>query len=180
MVLCGSKLFPQETSEEQGGEALETDQGSSASSNSTPPISPSCLSESPTSPTDGATIFTKTSSVKPRRRSGRPRPRPMSDYGQLISRKHSIPEEVAELHNEERTHNMPSHKEYSNKDAYGNVQTCSNGNVKGVRQRPISVIGGMDLLPPDSEEKDDCLPTVSIYSYRIDLITILCLINLFS
>ncbi|XP_039982635.1 spermatogenesis-associated protein 13 isoform X2 [Xiphias gladius] len=155
------------TSEQLGREALlQTDHVSPTTSNSTPPISPTCLSESPTSPTsttDAAMTSTETSSVKPRRRTGRPRPRPISDYGQLISRTHSIPEEVTELHAEESTENTSLHKHFSHNDTSVNGESpahCSmNGDIQCRRQRPISVIGVVDVFPPDAEEKDDRLPS---------------------
>ncbi|GAA6217327.1 spermatogenesis-associated protein 13-like isoform X1 [Lates japonicus] len=155
------------TSEQQGREELlQTDEVSPTTSGSTPPISPTAFSESPTSPTsptDAATASTEISSIKPRRRSGRPRPRPISDYGQLISRKHSIPEEVAELRAEERTDTPLLHKDCSDNDTYGNgesPESCGmNGDVQRSRQRPISVIGAVDLFPSDAEEKDDRLPS---------------------
>uniref|UniRef100_A0A3Q1I735 Spermatogenesis associated 13 n=1 Tax=Anabas testudineus TaxID=64144 RepID=A0A3Q1I735_ANATE len=139
--------FPQVTSEQQVREALlQTEEVSPTTSSSTPPFSPSCSE----SPTDASPTSSETYSVKPRRRNGRPRPRPISDYGQLISRKHSIPEEAAEIHAEERTENTLLHKDSSNSDAYGNdesPQICSmNGDLQGKRQRPISVIGGVDLV----------------------------------
>uniref|UniRef100_A0A669C9F7 Spermatogenesis associated 13 n=1 Tax=Oreochromis niloticus TaxID=8128 RepID=A0A669C9F7_ORENI len=138
----------------------------SPSTSSTPPISPSSASESPispTSPTDEATPTTETSSVKSRRKSGRPRPRPISDYGQLISRKHSIPEEVGELLSEERSANPLQRKDGTGNDAYMNgesPESCSmNGDIQARRQRPISVIGPVDLFPPDAELKEDNLPS---------------------
>ncbi|XP_042366297.1 spermatogenesis-associated protein 13 isoform X2 [Plectropomus leopardus] len=148
------------TSEQQGQEALLQIDEVSPTTSSTPPISPTSLSDSSTSPTDAST---ETSSVKPRRRSGRPRPRPISDYGQLISRKHSIPEEVAELRAEDRTANTSLHKECSGNDTCGNGESpedCTmSGDLQSMRQRPISVIGVVDLFPADAEEKDDCLPS---------------------
>ncbi|XP_054478713.1 uncharacterized protein spata13 isoform X1 [Anoplopoma fimbria] len=152
------------TSDQQEPEALlQTDEVSPTTS-STPPISPTCLSESPTSPSSSSTdASTEISQVKPRRRSGRPRPRPISDYGQHISRKHCIPEEGAELHAEERTANTLLHKDCSGNEACGNGASpenrIANGDVEGVRQRPISVIGVVDLFSPDTEEKDDRLPS---------------------
>ncbi|XP_030612925.1 spermatogenesis-associated protein 13 isoform X2 [Archocentrus centrarchus] len=185
MVECSSSLFSQRepsqqheqtegiplpnevTSDQQGQEALlQTEDPSTPSTSSTPPISPTSLSESaisPTSPTDETTDSTETSSVKPRRRSGRPRPRPISDYGQLISRKHSIPEEVGELLSEERTANALLHKDGTSNDAYMNgesPESCSmNGDIQAMRQRPISVIGPVDLFPPDADLKEDSLPS---------------------
>ncbi|XP_023272680.1 spermatogenesis-associated protein 13-like isoform X2 [Seriola lalandi dorsalis] len=157
---------PEVTSEQEREELLQTDEVSPTTSSITPPISPTSLSESPTSPTSStkaAATPTETSSVKPRRRARHPRPRPISDYGQLISRKHSIPEEVAELHAEERTENTSLHKDGSDNDTYGDGESpekCSvNGDVQCRRYRPISVIGVVDVFPPDAEEKDDRLPS---------------------
>ncbi|XP_025766066.1 spermatogenesis-associated protein 13 isoform X2 [Oreochromis niloticus] len=154
------------TSDHQGREALLQTEELSPSTSSTPPISPSSASESPispTSPTDEATPTTETSSVKSRRKSGRPRPRPISDYGQLISRKHSIPEEVGELLSEERSANPLQRKDGTGNDAYMNgesPESCSmNGDIQARRQRPISVIGPVDLFPPDAELKEDNLPS---------------------
>ncbi|XP_031706376.1 uncharacterized protein spata13 isoform X1 [Anarrhichthys ocellatus] len=154
-------MLPNEaTSDQQEPEALLQTEEVSPTTSSTPPISPPCLSESPTSPTDASTEIP---SVKARRRSGRSRPRPISDYGQLVSRKHSIPEEVAELHAEGRTANTSFHKDYSGGDACGDGESrenCSiNGDVQYTRQRPISVIGVVDLFSADTEEKDDRLPS---------------------
>ncbi|XP_028288325.1 spermatogenesis-associated protein 13 isoform X2 [Parambassis ranga] len=143
-------------------DALLQTQEASPSTSSTPPISPTYIQESPTSPRDGATAPTETSSVKPRRRNGRPRPRPISDYGQLISRKQSIPEEVAELHTEGRTASTLEHEDSAN-DLYGNGQSSencnANGNIQARKQRPISVIGAVDLFSPDAELKEDRLPS---------------------
>ncbi|XP_071341325.1 uncharacterized protein spata13 isoform X1 [Trachinotus anak] len=161
------KSLPNKVTSEQGREALlQTDEVSPTNSSSTPPVSPTCLSESSTSPTSSTkapSTPTETSSVKPRRRTGHPRPRPISDYGQLISRKHSIPEEAAELHAEERTDTTSLHKDCSDNDTFGNGESpgnCSmNGDVQCRRHRPISVIGVVDVFPPDAEEKDDRLPS---------------------
>ncbi|KAK9527762.1 hypothetical protein VZT92_014296 [Zoarces viviparus] len=155
-------MLPNEaTSDQQEPEALLQTEDVSPTTSSTPPISPPCLSESPTSPTDASTEIP---SVKARRRSGRSRPRPISDYGQLVSRKHSIPEEVAELHAEGRTANTSLLVDCSGGDACGNGESrenCGiNGDVQGTRQRPISVIGVVDLFSADTEEKDDRLPSL--------------------
>uniref|UniRef100_UPI0037E7364D spermatogenesis-associated protein 13 isoform X2 n=1 Tax=Semicossyphus pulcher TaxID=241346 RepID=UPI0037E7364D len=171
-------LQKEASSDHQESEAfLQTDEVSPTTS-STPPMSPTCLSESPTSSTDASPTSmdaspastdaspasTETPSVKPRRRGGRPRPRPISDYGQLISRKHSIPEEVAELRAEERTAHASLHKDYSGNDSCGSggsPESCgmSNGDAPGSRQRPISVIGVVDVFSADAEEKDGRLPS---------------------
>ncbi|XP_067341829.1 uncharacterized protein spata13 isoform X2 [Channa argus] len=160
-------LTNEEIAEQLSEVLLQTQEVSPTTSSSTSPVSPTCpsvSSSSPTSPTDAAVTPTETSSVKHRRRTGRPRPRPISDYGQLISRKHSIPEEVSELHVEDGTGNTPLHNGYSNNNTYGNEESpptsSMNGDVQGRRQRPISVIGGMDLFPPDSEQKEECRPSL--------------------
>uniref|UniRef100_A0A1A7Y0E4 Spermatogenesis associated 13 n=1 Tax=Iconisemion striatum TaxID=60296 RepID=A0A1A7Y0E4_9TELE len=120
---------------------------------SSPPISPTCLPESPTSPTS-PTDTAETSSVKPRRRSGRQRPRPISDYAQLVSRKHLIPEEVAEQHDEERTSVLCRDRS----DNGNNPEMCGmNGDAP--RHRPVSVIEAVDLFPADVELKEDRLPS---------------------
>ncbi|KAM6908389.1 uncharacterized protein spata13 isoform 2-T2 [Lycodopsis pacificus] len=155
-------MLPNEaTSDQQEPGALLQTEDVSPSTSSTPPISAPCLSESPTSPTDASTEIP---SVQARRRSGRSRPRPISDYGQLASRKHSIPEEVAEVHAEGRTANPSLPRDCSGGDACGNGESrenCGvNGDVQGTRQRPISVIGVVDLFSADTEEKDDRLPSL--------------------
>ncbi|XP_076014230.1 spermatogenesis-associated protein 13 isoform X2 [Genypterus blacodes] len=145
------------TSEQQRQEALLQAAEVSPIDSSTPPLSPSSPQESPTD------TSTETSSIKPRRRAGRSRPRPISDYGQLASRKYTIPEEVAELSAEDRTPNRTGHKDCSLKDTCENEEnneTCSmNGDINGNRQRPLSVIGVVDLFPPDAAEKEDRLPS---------------------
>nr|XP_020455682.1 uncharacterized protein LOC109960135 isoform X2 [Monopterus albus] len=145
---------------------LETEEVFLTASNSTRPVSPVCLLESsvsPTSPTDAARAFTETSSAKRRRRNGHSRPRPISDYGQLISGKHFIPEEVAELPSEESTESVALHTDCSDINACGHggsPENCGmNGDIQGRRQRPISVIGVVDVLSADAEEKDQCFPS---------------------
>ncbi|CAN9506267.1 unnamed protein product [Ophioblennius macclurei] len=161
----GSSIPNKVTPDRQEPDALlQADQDLSAAGG-TPPVSPTSLtSESPTSPTNG-TASGESSSVKPRRRSGRPKPRPISDYGQLLSRKHSIPEEAAELHAEERTGHALLHKDSSG-DSSGvfgdgeNPEGCSfNGDVQNWKQRPMSVIGAVDLFNPEAELKEDRLPS---------------------
>lgn len=155
-------MLPNRETSDQQEAFLQTEDVSPATS-STPPISSTCLPESPTSPPDAAPASTEISSVKPRRRGGRSRPRPISDYGQLVSRKISIPEEGAVLHAEERTANTSLLKDYSGNNPCENgdsPEICTmNGDVQGNRQRPVSVIGVVDLFPPDAEEKDDRLPS---------------------
>ncbi|XP_054893571.1 spermatogenesis-associated protein 13 isoform X2 [Poeciliopsis prolifica] len=128
---------------------------------SPPPDLPACLSNSdvsPTPPTDGAAASTETASVKPRQRSGRPRPRPISDYAQLVSRKHCIPEEGAEANYEERTSDAQLQENCSSNGNSSNLDNCSlNGEVQ--RHRPVSVIGAVDLFATDTELKEDRLPS---------------------
>lgn len=73
---------------------------------------------------------------------------------------------MAELRAEERTEKTTLPEDYSNIDSYGNEESpqmcCMNGDLQDRRQRPISVIGGVNLFSPDSE-KHDCLPSVSTY-----------------
>ncbi|XP_041669981.1 spermatogenesis-associated protein 13 isoform X2 [Cheilinus undulatus] len=161
------------TKDTEESEVFLQSEESSPASTSTPPISPTCSSElpssptsptSPTSSTEASPDSTETSSVKPRRRNGRLRPRPTSDYGQLLSRKHSIPEEVAELCAGERTAKTSLHKDCGSCNINGNgesLESCnmSNGDVQGCRQRPVSVIGVVDLFSPDAVEKDGHLPS---------------------
>ncbi|KAM9333538.1 uncharacterized protein spata13 [Pholidichthys leucotaenia] len=148
------------TSDKQVREALLQTEDFFPTASSAPPISPTSLSESPISPTSPAShtdaASTEPSSIKPRRRNGHPRPRPLSDYGQLISRKHSIPEEVADIKTEERTANALVHRDCSDNDARSNETSpeSMNGDLRGRRQRPISVIGSADLFPSSAELKE--------------------------
>ncbi|XP_074549470.1 spermatogenesis-associated protein 13 isoform X1 [Halichoeres trimaculatus] len=164
-------LTPNEmTGDKLESEVLPQSEEELPTASSTPRASPTSLSESsasptsPTSPTDASPESSETSSVKPRRRSGRPRPRPISDYAQLVSRKHSIPEEVAELCSEERTANTLLHKDCSGNDINGDGESpessgASNGDIQGCRQRPISVIGVGDMFSSDDQEKGGRLPS---------------------
>ncbi|KAM4544347.1 spermatogenesis-associated protein 13 isoform 2-T2 [Fundulus diaphanus] len=145
----------------QEQEALLQTEEASAAASSAPPDPPVCLSNapaSPPSPTDGATAATETGTVKPRQRSGRPRPRPISDYAQLVSRKHCIPEEVPGPDYEERTSDtrLPD-----NCSSNGNGSTSENCGINGDlhRLRPVSVIGAVDPFPADTELKEDRLPS---------------------
>ncbi|KAM8823815.1 spermatogenesis-associated protein 13 isoform 2-T2 [Spinachia spinachia] len=138
-----------EATSDQPEVLLQTEEGS-LTPITTPPTSSASPCESPTSPTCASS---GTSSVRPRRRSGRSRPRPISDYGQLVSRKNPIPEEGAEPRAEERT------AESSLCSGIGeSPETCSiNGDDQGgPRQRPVSVIGGVE----EQEEKEDRLPSL--------------------
>lgn len=135
-------------------------------SSSTPTGSPTCVSEppSPPSPADEAqTSPAEAVPVKPRHRSGRQRPRPISDYGQLTSRTHSIPEEVAQQHAKDRTSDALLQTDCvggSSCEAHENCDSI-NGDVQSRRHRPLSVIGGLDVYPPNAEDKDEHLSSVS-------------------
>jgi len=143
-------------------EALLLTEEASPANSSTPPVSPSYLSESPSSPTDAAPA--ETPSVRPRRRSGRQKPRPISDYAQLVSRKHCIPEEVAELHNEERTADTLQHRDRIGNENGDSHENCGmNRDVR--RPRRVSVIGAVDMFPADAELKEDRLPSVSFQCF---------------
>lgn len=161
-------FLPQLRSDLQSLEPLVQTEETSAASRSPPPISPACSLESPvspTSPTEAAADSTETSSVKPRRRSGRSRPRPISDYAQLVSRKHLIPEEAAEQYDEERTSDTLLHHVCGdNRNGVSSENCGMNGDVQ--RHRPISVIGAVDLFPADSELEEDCLPSVSFACFN--------------
>lgn len=157
---------PQATSDQPEPEALLQTEEVSPTPITTPPTSSTSLSESPTSP---AAASLETSSVKPRRRSGHSRPRPISDYGQLVSRKNPIPEEGAEPRAEERTAETSSHKDSSARDLCGigqSPETCSinRDDQGGTRQRPVSVIGGVE----ENEEKEDRLPSVSLLKFLLE------------
>ncbi|XP_035272123.1 uncharacterized protein spata13 isoform X2 [Anguilla anguilla] len=129
----------------------------------------------------------------PSRRVGRTRPRPLSDYGQLVGRKISIPEEDAEYPNEEARRGLPaeynsngisfSKENHNGKCGHSSSHENCNGNSElrwstsqenqHRKQRPISVIGGVDLYSsPSSEEKEDLpdsrppLPSHQVPPYR--------------
>lgn len=155
----------------QSLEPLVQTEDVSAASSSPPPFSPARSSESPvspTSPTEAAADSTETSSVKSRRRSGRPRPRPISDYAQLVSRKHLIPEEAAEQYDKERTPDTLHDVCGDDRNGTSSENCSMNGDVQ--RHRPISVIGAVDLFPADSELEDDCLPSVSFTCFNFPYI----------
>lgn len=136
----------------------------SPAASSTALVSPTHLSESPVSPTsseDAASPSAETPSVKPRRRTVRPRPRPLSDYVQLVSRKHPIPEEAAELNHEERTADTLSQKGCSDFENESSPKSYSMSGGAQI-QRRMSVAGAVDLFPADAQLKEEHLPPVSI------------------
>ncbi|TSK98458.1 Spermatogenesis-associated protein 13 [Bagarius yarrelli] len=120
-----------------------------------PPVTPTCASASPTSP--ASSCDTPVSSV-PRRRANKKKPRPLSDYGQLICRKYTIPKEDVELQSdalEERdSNNMHTELQSLEKE-----NGCVNGHVDSRRKRPISLIGGVDLFKSPGEKEDADLPS---------------------
>ncbi|XP_028289991.1 spermatogenesis-associated protein 13 isoform X2 [Gouania willdenowi] len=166
----GNSLSEVSTDQQQRAEALFQLVDGSPTASYTPHSSPTSLSQSPvlpTSPTDAASPTTDTMGVKPRQRGGRPKVRPISDYGQLFSIKHSIPEEVATQQAEERPAPALLHKDCTLGDSFGaevSPERCSpNGDVLGKKQRPVSVIGAVDLYkcldPPDAQLREDRVPS---------------------
>ncbi|XP_014015021.2 uncharacterized protein spata13 isoform X2 [Salmo salar] len=149
----------QGTLDEQGREALlGGEETPPPSATSTPSLTPTCPPESPTSsmsPTKIGSTETSTSFI-PRQRAGRSRPRPISDYAQLVARKYTIPEEETELHPKERTKNgTPCQDCKSNggsQDSDSPENYNMNGDLQCRRRRPMSVIGG-------AEEREDRLPS---------------------
>ncbi|XP_055737891.1 uncharacterized protein spata13 isoform X1 [Salvelinus fontinalis] len=144
------------TLDEQGREALlGGEETPPPSATSTPSLTPTCPPESPTSPTKIGSTETSTSFI-PRQRASRSRPRPISDYAQLVARKYAIPEEETELHPKERTTNgTPCQDCKSNggsQDSDSTENYNMNGDLQCRRRRPMSVIGG-------AEEREDRLPS---------------------
>ncbi|XP_030625780.1 spermatogenesis-associated protein 13 [Chanos chanos] len=121
----------------------------SNSSPTTPPATPTA----PVSPGDTP------AAVVPRRREGRSRPRPISDYAQLVSRKYAIPEEGQELQSEEMDYTSQEDYKKSNggSDGEEGQNGHGNGQSENGRTRPISVIGGVELFStPGAEEQESC------------------------
>ncbi|CAL8312333.1 unnamed protein product [Merluccius merluccius] len=130
------------------------------------PSSPADFSESPTSlaslvgntsaestPTTPTTPTT--TPVHPRRRAARPRPRPISDYGQLVSRRYPIPVEGAELSPSDWARDGPRRHHSANDDGGGGYEYEGAGGPEGfsLKQRPVSVIGMVEVLSsPDNKE----------------------------
>lgn len=137
----------------------------SPTSSSTPAGSPTCVSEPPSPPPpdeEAQTPPAEAVPVKPRQRSGRQRPRPISDYG-LTSRTHSIPEEVAQQHAKDRTSDALVQTDCVGGSSCEAQENCDgiDGDVRNGRHRPLSVIGGLDVYPPNAEDKDEHLSSVS-------------------
>ncbi|XP_021329453.1 spermatogenesis-associated protein 13 isoform X1 [Danio rerio] len=136
---------------------LKSDEASTPAAS---PITNSCCSESPlgtpTTPNSPAFVSASPTSVVPRKRAGRSKPRPVSDYGQLASSKFCILEEDRELENMDYT----SQKDYISNGSYIESSRPENGHVctqkESRKRRPISVIGGVDLYSSQpAEQKDD-------------------------
>uniref|UniRef100_A0A8C7H3Z0 Spermatogenesis associated 13 n=1 Tax=Oncorhynchus kisutch TaxID=8019 RepID=A0A8C7H3Z0_ONCKI len=147
------------TLEEQGREALlGGEETPPPSATSTPSLTPTWPPESPTSPMSPTKIgSTETStSFIPRQRAGRSRPRPISDYAQLVARKYAIPEEETELHPKERTTNGTLYQDGKSNGGSQDSDSTGNYNMNGDlpcrRRQPMSVIGG-------AEEREDRLPS---------------------
>ncbi|XP_071026227.1 spermatogenesis-associated protein 13 isoform X4 [Oncorhynchus clarkii lewisi] len=147
------------TLDEQGREALlGGEETPPPSATSTPSLTPTWPPESPTSPMSPTKIgSTETStSFIPRQRAGRSRPRPISDYAQLVARKYAIPEEETELHPKERTTNGTLYQDGKSNGGSQDSDSTENYNVNGDlpcrRRQPMSVIGG-------AEEREDRLPS---------------------
>ncbi|XP_060718324.1 spermatogenesis-associated protein 13 isoform X1 [Tachysurus vachellii] len=123
-----------------------------------PPVTPTCASASPlvTAPTSPASSCDTPIVSVPRRRTNRNRPRPISDYGQLICRKYAVPKEEVELQGDaqEERNATDAHAELHNQET-----SCENGHMDSRRRRPISVIGGVDLFASPDEKEDADLPT---------------------
>ncbi|XP_037136089.1 spermatogenesis-associated protein 13 isoform X1 [Syngnathus acus] len=140
---------PNEVTSEEREQVLQQDGNSSETSPRTSPASPVFLPDSPAS---------EAPAIKSRRQSGRPRPRPISDYGQLLSRRHCIPEEAADLNPDERTRSL--HPECLGNGVCDSGEECGvSANILGRRQqqRPVSVMGVEDLYSPDADE--ECIPS---------------------
>uniref|UniRef100_A0A672N7N7 Spermatogenesis-associated protein 13-like n=1 Tax=Sinocyclocheilus grahami TaxID=75366 RepID=A0A672N7N7_SINGR len=125
---------------------LKSDEISAAAAS---PVTNTCSSQSPlvtpTTPISPPFASDSSSSVVPRKRAGRSRPRPVSDYGQLASSKYCIPEEDRES----ETMDYTSQKDYNSNGSYTESHRPENGHVctqtESRKRRPISVIGGVDL-----------------------------------
>lgn len=135
---------------------LKSDEISAASAS---PVTNTCSSESPlvtpTTPISPPFASDPPASVVPRKRAGRSRPRPVSDYGQLASSKYCIPEEDRESESMDYT----SQKDYNSNGSYTESNRPENGLVctqtESRKRRPISVIGGVDLYSSPTDEQKD-------------------------
>ncbi|XP_062841656.1 spermatogenesis-associated protein 13 [Trichomycterus rosablanca] len=116
-----------------------------------PPATPTCASESPlATPTSPTSSCDTPISLVPRRRTSRSKPRPISDYGQLMCKKYAVPNEDVEMDFTSQEDCTESHDKEN-----GYV----NGDVEGKRRRPVSVIGVDLFVCPDEKKDSDCLPS---------------------
>ncbi|XP_077591668.1 spermatogenesis-associated protein 13 isoform X1 [Stigmatopora nigra] len=164
--VAGDQSQPEEdrpnevTSEEERQEVSSQGDGNSPET-STSPLPQVFLSESQASPP------AETTSVKSRRRSSRTRPRPISDYGQLLSRRHCIPEEAAELNPEERTQSL-DRQCVQNGVCESREQCAVDGNLPGKRlQRPMSVMGVEALYSPHEDHLPSPLTRPPVPSHQV-------------
>ncbi|XP_036376566.1 spermatogenesis-associated protein 13 [Megalops cyprinoides] len=141
------------------------------------PISDTPTQDTPTpgTPTAAAADPPVSPADPPRRRGGRTRPRPLSDYGQLASRKFSIPEEEVEHQREEL--NGPAQTDRGANGRPGSGQedcNSSEGRLPSLqphhrKRRPSSVIGGVDLYPSSTVEErvDSAHPRPPVPSHQV-------------
>lgn len=140
------------------------------------PATPS-PAESPATPSSASGPDLPTGAVI-RRRSGRTKPRPFSDYAQLVSRKFSIPEEEGAEPSVSQAETAatgtaagPSHVNsgaVADGDSPGSCHGTSPQNHH--RMRPLSAMEGMELFPsPGTEDREDldCLPSVREWKGRV-------------
>ncbi|MCI4391588.1 hypothetical protein PGIGA_G00136210 [Pangasianodon gigas] len=123
-----------------------------------PPVTPTCAAELPlvTTPTSSASSCDTPISFVPRRRANRNKPRPISDYGQLICRKYAVPKEELELQGDAREE---CNDKDTNSDLHLQENSCVNGHMDSRRMRPISMIGGVDLFASPDEKENADLPS---------------------
>nr|XP_055038669.1 spermatogenesis-associated protein 13 isoform X1 [Misgurnus anguillicaudatus] len=125
------------------------------------PVRTPCAAESPsattpTTPNPPAYACGTPTTVVPRKRAGRSRPRPVSDYGHLGRSKFCIPEDK-----ETETMDYTSQKDCSSNGSYTENGIQENGDVcstqsQSRKRHPCSVIEGMDLYSSKAgEQKDD-------------------------
>ncbi|XP_053530853.1 uncharacterized protein spata13 isoform X2 [Ictalurus punctatus] len=135
------------------------DEGCSDSVFISPPVTPTSAAEWPlvTTPSSPASSCDTPDSSVPRRRAARNKPRPISDYGQLMCRKYAVPMEEVELQDDaqEGCNANESHAA----DFHIQENSCLNGHTESRRRRPTSVIGGVDLFASPDEKEDAGLPS---------------------
>lgn len=115
-----------------------------------------------------------------RRRSGRARPRPFSDYAQLVSRKFSIPEEEGAESSASQSEAAATGTDEVFPHVNGGAITdgdsprsCHGASPQNPdRKRPLSAIEGMELYPsPGSVDREDLdsLPSVREWKGRVPM-----------